>query len=813
MPSNFLKIFKPKVAKNSDSTTLEAKFEFARLLSERGQIAEAKAACQEILVQQTDHWESLALLAELEVRQENPEQAIQLYTRLIDVRPDFAPAYYKRGNLCRERNQMEAALASYDRAIALDPLYANAFCNRGVVLGLLHRSDDALASYDRAIALNPGDALALYNRGDVLRKLKRFNQALASYDQAIAVIPDYAEAYCNRGVLLQELKEWDAALVSYDRCIEINPGIAYAYLNRGNLFRERRKLDMALADYNRAIEADPANADAYRNRGILLTELRQWGAAFASLDRAIELNADLAEAHCGRGLLLAQVMQLDAAMASFDKAVALKPDYAEAFGNRGDTLVGLKQYVAAIASYDQAILLKPDFPYLRGGRRHTAMYICDWGGLESDVDRLTAGIDADAKVAPPFSVLALLDSPPLQRLAAEIWVREECPPDDALGTIPERQRNDKIRIGYFSADFRNHPVSLLTAELFETHDRSRFEVVAFALGPKVNDPVRARLERAFDRFIDMGERSDVEVAEAARHLGVDIAVDLGGFTEHARPKIFSLRAAPVQMSYIGYLGTMGAPYMDYLLADRILIPPEERPHYLEAVIYLPSYQVNDSTRPAVERALTREELGLPAVGFVFSCFNANYKIMPDTFGVWMRILLRVKGSSLFLYAGTEIAESNLRKEAERCGVDPRRLVFGKLLGRDEYMARLRTMDLFLDTLPYNAGTTASDALWAGLPVLTCAGRAFAGRVAASLLNAIELPELVTSTSEQYEEMAVQLAENPELLRKIKQKLVQNRLKAPLFDTKAFTRHLEAAYTKMHERYQANLPPEDIHVEA
>jgi predicted O-linked N-acetylglucosamine transferase (SPINDLY family) len=392
-------------------------------------------------------------------------------------------------------------------------------------------------------------------------------------------------------------------------------------------------------------------------------------------------------------------------------------------------------------------------------------------------------------------------------LAAEIWEREECPPDDALGTFAERLPGDKIRIGYFSADFRHHPVSLLTAELFETHDRSKFEVIAFAHGPKVNDSLRERLERAFDRFIDVGQRSDREVAETARHLGIDIAVDLGGYTEHARPKIFALRAAPIQMSYIGYLGTMGAPYMDYLLADSTTIPGEERQHYSEAIIYLPSYQVNDSTRPEVERTLAREELGLPAAGFVFSCFNANYKISPATFAVWMRILLRAEGSSLFLYAGNELAEQNFRKEAERCGVDPHRMVFGKYLAQEDYLARFRTMDLFLDTLPYNAGTTASDALWAGLPVLTCTGRAFAGRVAASLLKAIELPELITSTSEQYEEMAVLLAENPELLRKIKLKLAQNRLGTALFDTRLFTKHLELAYTRVHERHRAGLAPE------
>jgi predicted O-linked N-acetylglucosamine transferase (SPINDLY family) len=812
MPRNFLKIFKPKIAKNSD-TTLEAKFEFARLLNERGRMAEAKAACQEILVQQPDHLESLTLSAELEARQENPEQAIQLYTRLIDLRPDFAPAYYKRGNLLRNLKKMESALASYDQAVALDSGHANAFCNRGVVLGLLHRPDEALASYDRAIALAPGDALAWYNRGDVLRELKRLNEALASYGQAIAVKPDYAEAYCNRGVLLQELEEWDAALVSYDRCIEINPGIAYAYLNRGNLLRERRKLDVALADYNRAIEADPACADAYCNRGILLTELRQWDAAFASLNQAIELNPDLAEAHCSRGQLLANVMRMEAAIASFDRAIALKPDYAEAFRNRGDALVGLKQYVAAIASYDQAIILKSDFPYLPGGRRHTAMYICDWGDLESDVDRLTAGIDADAKVAPPFAVLALLNSARLQHRAARIWVQEQYPAENSLPAILPHPATNRIRLGYFSGDFHEHPVALLAAEFLETHDRSRYEVIAFSFGPDTQDDVRKRLERAFDRFVDVRDKSDQEVALLARSLNIDIAVDLGGHTGYSRTRVFALRAAPIQINYLGYPGTMGAEYMDYLIGDRVVIPEEQRRHYTEKIVYLPnSYLPHDSSRAIASTVFTREDLGLPPAGFVFCCFNSNHKITPDTFDSWMRILSRVENSVLWLSRNDPTAASNLRREALRRGVDGGRLIFAdRMSSLPEHLARQRVADLFLDTLPYNAHATALDALWAGLPVLTCVGEGFVSRVAASLLNAIELPELITTTRTQYESLAVHLATNPRQLDEIRQKLARNRLETPLFDTRAFTGHLEAAYSKIVERYRANLPPEHIYV--
>jgi protein O-GlcNAc transferase len=813
MSPNFLKLFRPKTGKDSSFAALGAKFEEARLLNQRGQLAEATATCQEILELKPDHFEALTLLAEIEARREEPEQAIQLYTRVINLRPDYAPAYYKRANLLKNRNQMEAALASYDQAVALDPGYANAFCNRGVVLGLLHRPDEALASYDRAIALNPGDALAFYNRGDVLRELKRLNEALASYDQAIAVRPGYAEAYCNRGVLLQELKEWDAALVSYDRCIEIDSGIAHPYLYRGNLLRERRKLDAALASYNRAIEIDPVYADAYCNRGILFAELRQWDAALLSFNRAIELKANLAEAHGSRGQLLVQARRIEAAIASFDRAIVLKPDYAEAFRNRADALIQVKKYAAAIASYDQAITLQPDFPYLLGTRRHAKMHICDWGDLESDVVRLTAGIEAGARVSPPFAILALLNSVQLQHGAAQTWVREEHPAEHSLPAIPRHPARDKIRLGYFSADFHDHPVALLSAEFLETHDRSKYEVIAFSFGPDTQDNTRKRIELAFDRFIDVRGTSDQEIALLARSLTIDIAVDLGGHTGNSRTRIFALRAAPLQINYLGYPGTMGAEYMDYLIADRTVIPVKDQKYYSEQIIYLPTFQANDSKRRIADRVFTREDLDLPLSGFVFCCFSANYKITPGTFDSWMRILTRVPGSVLFLYAESEAVADNLWKEARTRGIEAGRLVFGNRLPFPEHLARYRAADLFLDTLPYNGGATVSDALWAGLPVLTCAGATFAGRMAASLLEAIGLPELIASTAEQYENLAVQLAANPQHLAEIRQKLARNRLNASLFDTRAFTKHLEAAYTKIYERYQANLPPEHIYVDA
>jgi predicted O-linked N-acetylglucosamine transferase (SPINDLY family) len=349
--------------------------------------------------------------------------------------------------------------------------------------------------------------------------------------------------------------------------------------------------------------------------------------------------------------------------------------------------------------------------------------------------------------------------------------------------------------------------------MFERHDRSRFEVTAFSFGPDTQDAMRRRVVAAFDRFVDARDLADADVAALARQLEIDIGIDLGGFTQGARTRVLAMRAAPVQLSYLGYLGTMGAEYVDYLLADDVLVPPECRQHYAEKIAYLPSYQANDTQRAIADRAFTRAELGLPSVGFVFCCFNNSYKITPWVFDAWMRVLRKVEGSVLFLYAGDALVRANLRREATLRGMTADRLVFGERLPMPEYLARYRTADLFLDTLPYNAGTTASDALWAGLPVLTCTGEALASRMAASLLHAIGLPEFVASTPEEYEALAVTLATRPDRLDSARRKLAQARLAAPLFDAQRHTRHVEAAYEAMYERYLAGLPPEHIHVRA
>jgi predicted O-linked N-acetylglucosamine transferase (SPINDLY family) len=689
------------------------------------------------------------------------------------------PAQFQKALTFHRQGQLALAQAVYEEILEIQPEHFDALHQLGVIAAQMRNPRKAVELINKAIEIDPNIAATYNNRASALKELEQFEEALASYDQAIAIKADYAEAYFNRGVVLNELKQFAAALASYAQAIAVKPDFAGAYFNRG----------------------------------IVLRELRQFDAALASYDQAIAVKADYVEAFFNRGNVLSELRQFPAALASYDRAISIRPDYPAAYVSRGNVFLDLKQHEAAIASYDRAIALKPDFKFLQGLRRHTRMQICDWGDFDVDVARLLAGIERNELVSQPFPLLALSESGPLHRKAAEIYARQEFPPNRALPAILKRPRHDRIRIGYFSADFRDHPVATLAAELFETHDRSKFETTAFSFGPDTQDEMRRRMERGFDRFIDVRARSHADVALLARTLEIDIAVDLMAFTEKCRPQIFALRAAPVQVNFLGYPGTMGAPYMDYVIADRTLIPEGSQSHYSEKIIYLPhSYQANDVKRSIAETKFTRENLGLPPTGFVFCCFNNSYKITPSTFDSWMRILRRVEGSVLWLLEDNASVAKNLRREALRRNVQAERLIFARRVPMPEHLARQRVGELFIDTLPYNAHTTASEALWVGLPVMTCIGKTFAGRVAASLLRAIGLPELITSNQEQYVELAVELATDAQRLARITQKLADNRLSTPLFDARLFTKHLEAAYTIIDERYHAGLPAEHTYIE-
>ncbi len=731
--------------------------------------------------------------------------ALALVPDRVSVLSNLSGTLVKQGKFA----EAEAFAA---KAVAIDSQAADAWQTLGTCLHALNRLDEALASYDRAIKLKPEHAGTYNSRGHALQSQKRFEEALASYDEAIKRKPDFAGAYNDRGNTLQELKRFDEALASYAAAIRLEPANSSAFYNRGFVLRALNRLDEALASYDEAIKLNPDHADAYGNRGNVLQDLKRFDDALASYDAAIRLEPDHADAWNNRGNALHGLRRYDEALASYENAIRRKPDFADAYNNRGHTHLELDRLDEALDNYERAIGIRPDHDFWSGNWLHTKLKLCDWSEAESRIAELAGKIERGIHATPPFPVLALADSAALQRKAAQIWVDDKHPVTEALPGLAKRAWRRKIRIGYYSADFRSHATAYLMAGLFERHDREKYELVAFSFGRDENDEMSERLGAAFDQFVDVRHQSDKDVALLSRRIEIDIAVDLKGYTRDARVGIFSCRAAPLQVNYLGYPGTMAAEYIDYLIADSTLIPEASRQHYAEKIAYLPhSYQVNDRERQISGRIFTREELGLPQSGFVFCCFNNSYKITPATFDGWMRILAQVGGSVLWLLEDNRTAMRNLRKAAEARGVSAGRIVFGKRLPVAEHLARQRAADLFVDTLPCNAHTTASDALWAGLPLLTLAGESFAARVAASLLKAVDLPELIATTQAQYEGLAVELATSPERLAQITQKLARNRLTTPLFDTELFTRHLEDAYAQMYERYLADLPPAHLYV--
>jgi predicted O-linked N-acetylglucosamine transferase (SPINDLY family) len=704
-------------------------------------------------------------------------EAEMLCRQVLDAKSDYFDALNLLGIIAAQTRRTQEAADLLGRAVAANPASAATHNNLGNVRQELARLDEALDSYDRALRIKPDFAEACSNRGNTLRKLKRPVDALACYERALALKPDYAEAHNHRGDTLQELKRPDDALASYEHAIRFRPGYAEAYNNRGNALREVRRLEEALASYEQAIELKPDYVEAHNNRGVTQLELKRF----------------------------------DAALASYERAIALKPDAAEAHNNRGQVLRRLQRYSDAAQAFARVLELAPAYSFAQGNLLHAKMLCCDWTDLGALYESTRRDSLLRKPAASPFGYQAFCDSEQELRICAEVYAAETFPKQDIQICAGKRSRAGKIRIGYVSGEFREHATAILMAGLFELHDRNRFEIFAFDNGGGDGSEIRARIDSAFSEIVDIRRMSDASAASLVNRKGIDILVNLNGYFGELRQGIFCYRPSPVQVNYLGFPGTMGAEYFDYLIADGTLIPDASRQHYSEKIAYLPGcYQVNDRRRAAAGPPPSREELGLPRAGFVFCCFNNNYKITPGTFDGWMRILEQVDGSVLWLLEDNPAAARNLCKEAAGRGVRPDRLIFARRMPLPAHLARHRAADLFIDTLPYNAHTTASDALWAGLPLLTCAGRTFAGRVAASLLKAVDLPELITTTQEQYEALAVALATNPLRLDQIRQVLERNRLTAPLFDTRLFARRIEDAYAQMYERYQADLPPDHLY---
>jgi predicted O-linked N-acetylglucosamine transferase (SPINDLY family) len=645
------------------------------------------------------------------------------------------------------------------------------------------------------------EALALQKQG-------QWAAAQAGYLEILARCPDHAMAMHLLGIVLGQTGRAREGVGYLRQSVALNPQDALAWNNLANILNQLGELVEATQAYERALALQPGYLSAWCKLGEVLRSLRLYPRALIAYQHALALNPQHLDALLGCACVLLDMGRSPQALVYAQQAVRVAPDNAAANRGLGVALSNLKRYPEAAHFLRQALQIEPNGTAVFGVLMNADMQCCDWHARAELLQRIEADILRGKWVAAPFDLVACSGSASVLRTSAELQMQATVaatrPPVMEARPAPHQE---KLRIAYLSADFHTHATSYLIAELFELHDQDRFEVLAVSFGPDDDGPLRKRIEAAVGQFFRVNDLSDQEVAELLLREQVDIAIDLKGFTLDSRPGIFQFRPAPIVVNYLGFPSTMGAACFDYIIGDPVVTPFEHAAFYSEKIVQLPhSYQVNDRQREIAPATPPRQLHGLPDDGFVFACFNHNYKITPEVFDVWMRLLAQVDGSVLWLLAGHEVAMANLRQEAKARGIADNRLVFAPRAPLAEHLARHQRADLFLDTLPCNAHTTASDALWAGLPVLTCLGSTFAGRVAASLLTAVGLPELVTTSLADYEALALQLATQPQKLQAIRSKLHAQRDTMPLFDTPGFTAHLEQAYVQMHARYRQGLPP-------
>jgi protein O-GlcNAc transferase len=822
------------------TTTSQRLFERAVDAHRKGALKAASALYQELLRADPNHAAACGNLAIISAQQGDFIRAEGLFREEIRLQPDSAVAYNHLGSVLQQQDKWDDAIAAHQRAIALDPNYAKAHLALGNALKARHRLDDAMRCYLAALAVKPDYAEAHNNVGVVLQLDGKLAEAANAYRKATAAMPGYAEACFNLGVVLHQMRDLRGADAAYRQAIAIDPDVAVAHNNLGTVLKDLGRLDLAMAAFERAIDLRGDYAEAVYNRATILQEQGRLEDAIALYGRAILLRPDYIDAINNAGIVLqelgrfrdaielyrrvAQPMPVHAdlynnlgtalladgqpqqARAAFEQALACRRDFPQAAYNLGNALRECGDLGAAMRAWQNALALRPGYPDALCQLAHHRARVCAWDSHEQDQKTLRDLVASGIRV-PPFYLFATPATAAEQLRCAEQWIAPLTLPQDDLFRHGARRERPRIRLGYLSADFHEHATARLMAELFEYHDRNRFEVFAYSYGVDDASPMRNRLARAFDRFVDIAALPHRDAAAKIHADEIDILIELKGYTHGARPAIAACRPAPVQVSYLGFPATMGAGFIDYILVDRFVVPKSQQAFFSEQLVHLPNcYQVNDRKREMSARPTERRACGLPEHGVVLCCFNNSYKFTPEVFDIWMRLLRAAAGSVLWLVAGNALVEANLRREAAQRDVDPARLVFAPVVPPAAHLERHRHADLFLDTVPCNAHTTASDALWCGLPVLTSSGDTFASRVAGSLLTAIGLEELVSASLQDYERTALSLIRAPERLAALRRKIERERDLSSLFDLPRSTAAVEAAYERMWQRWRAGEGP-------
>jgi protein O-GlcNAc transferase len=819
----------------------------AELLSRDGDATAAVTLLERSLQLEPDNVRALSNLGNLLTGQGRAAEAIVMLKRAIGCQPDYAAAWVNLGVALVRSARLDEAIDSYRRALDLNPRFPEAWLNLASAYGKALQPTAALDCYQRARALRRPDAGTLTGCGEVYLALRRFTDALTSFDEALTLTPGMSAAHLGRVHALLGLKRPAAALAACDSLLEREaPPPGTPGLRATALLALDRVAD-ALRDAARAADADPNDAQSFITLGFAALRSGTPERALAAFDTATRLAPALAKAHEGRagaletlgrareaidayeeatrldptsvgvwlssGLSMLKVGFGASALAAFDAVLALDGGHVGAKEARAMALLALGRHEEAAQAFADLEACAPSLDYLPGYVFNLRLWCCEWNDYEAASRGIAAGIVRGERADVPLSFLAHATDPAAQRSCAEIYVADRCV---AVGTAqaarPVGAARSRLRVAYLSYDLRDHPVAQLSAGLFESHDRSRFEVYGLSATADDGSGLRRRLGTAFEHFDDVSAMSDKAIAERVAALGIDILVDLGGHTLGSRTGALAYRPAPVQISFLGFPGTLGGNLVDYIVADEHVIPEEERLYYAEQVIYMPdAYLPVDFARP-LPPPPGRREVGLPEDAVVFCCFNAAFKFTPAVFDGWMRVLRAVPSGVLWLREGPAAMRRNLAREAATRGVDPNRLIYAsRVPTADDHLARFALADLFLDTTPYNAHTTASEALAMGVPVITRHGRTFASRVATSLLHAVDLGHLSAQTPADYERVAIELALSPVKLADTKGHLRRVRHSAPLFDTERFCRHLEDAFFEATARQRREERPSPLYV--
>lgn len=824
------------------------KFEVLHLLgtleAQLGNFERAIDLLEQASLKQSHLWDTFFNLGNAYIEIDNYDKAILNYKKSLKLKNNNDVIYNSLGRAFHHSKNFKEALRNYNKAIEINGNNDKYYFNRGFTLIELKDLEQALECFHEAIKINNKELYYYYNQGLIQFNLENYQESLISFDEVIKISPDFANGYLCKADVLVRLNQKFEAEKNYQKSIDFNPALHEAHYNLGVLKLQNNnesqalkhfynalkikpdfakaltaigitklnnlELSEAIEVFSKAISIDSKDPGFYLNRGNAYAASKKYAEAFDDYGKAIEIKSDYYQAYSNKGgILLSQLNQPQAALILFEVAIGINPNFVDAHINKAEALNRLGMEDLALNSFLKALEIDSNAPYIIGKCLHYKMKLCDWDGLAEGITIYEKMIHDGIPAAVPFDAINISDNPEIHLASAKLIKGAKVKAQKVKTKTLTHSKNEKIKLGFYSADLYYHPVSIWLVEQLENLDKNKFELFGFCF-KTVHDPMQARLKMAFDHFIEVDKLSDVEVVQLSRELQIDIAIDLNGQTADGRPQIFYGRAAPIQVNHIGFPGTMASDYIDYMIVDEFTIDKEYRKCYTENFAYVPCGYTYDRKRIISQTPLKRSEFNLPENIFVFTCQNGPQKISPEAFDVWMSILREAPDSVLWLQTPNQIALKNLYAEAEKRNVCRSRIIFNQreVVGVDKekdrigrYLASYKLADLFLDTWPYNAGTTAVDALWAGLPVLTKTGKSIGGRMATSALAAVEMPELITKSKEEYKDTAISMALNKNLYSNIRNKLQQKILIAPLFDTTNNIKNIECAFLEMFRRYQ------------